>query len=268
MNVGVVYPAVAWMLVSAVAAAAPAEQRTESERRHVPPDPPQHVMGAMSNREMIEMMQMDDAASFGMVKLDQLEWSRVAGEGSTALEADAWYGKDYNKIWLKAEGEIAGGDYDGRTELLWDHALTRWFNLQSGVRQDFGAGSARSWLAVGVQGLAPYWIEVEAAAYVGDAGRVALRLTAEYDWLLTQRLILQPEIDVDIYGEDDRENRIGAGVAETELSLRLRYEVQREFAPYIGVVWSRRHGDTAAFERAAGDDPDVLYFSLGLRAWF
>jgi copper resistance protein B len=265
--------AVAWGLMLQAAALAAAEppvpdERTESERRHVAPDPPQHVMGAMSNAAMIELMQMDDAASFGMLQLDQLEWSRIAGEHVAGIEGQAWYGNDYDKLWFKAEGEISAGDYQGRTELLWDHVLTRWFNLQSGVRQDFGPGTPRSWLAVGVQGLAPYWIEMELAAYVGDAGRTALRFTAEYDWLLTQRLVLQPEIDVDLYGKDDVENRIGAGLTETELALRLRYEVRREFAPYLGVVWSRRHGDTAALARAEGDAADDLYFTLGLHAWF
>jgi len=222
----------------------------------------------MSNREMTELMQMDDAANFGMVRLNQFEWSRIDGQAVLALETNAWYGSDYDKAWFKAEGEVTGGDYVGRTELLWDHVLTRWFNLQTGVRQDFGEGSSRSWLALGWQGLAPYWIEIEAAAYVGDAGRTALRFAAEYDWLLTQRLILQPEIDLDLYGEDDAENRIGSGVAKTEVALRLRYELRRELAPYAGVVWSRRHGDTADFERAAGGASDNLYFTLGLRAWF
>lgn len=266
-----------WLLILALHSAGeihaqsvpvPADERTESERRHVPPDPPQNVMHDMSNEQMIELMQMDDAARFGMVQLDQLEWSRVAGDSVVALEANAWYGGDYDKLWFKAEGEIERGDYEGRTELLWDHAFQRWFNLQTGLRQDFGAGSSRSWLAVGVQGLAPYWFEIEATAYVGDAGRTAARFSAEYDLRLTQRLILQPEIDLDLYGKQDARNHIGAGLATSEVALRLRYEVRREFAPYLGVVWSRSYGDTADFERAAGGDPDEIHIAAGLRFWF
>ena len=259
------YLVVLFALPLALPALAQTYERTQSERRHVPPDPPQLVMHDMSSREMNEMMQMDDTARFGMLRVDQLEW--LDGEDVTSIEAHGWYGGDYDKIRVEAEGEIERGDYDGRTELLWDRVLDRWFNLQAGVRLDIGERE-RTWLAVGVAGLAPYWFEVEAAAYVGDAGRTALRLTAEYDWQLTQRLILQPEVDLDVYGKDDRPNRIGAGLSSTELALRLRYEIRREFAPYIGVVWSRRYGDSARFERAAGEDPDTVSLALGLHFWF
>jgi copper resistance protein B len=251
-----------------VQAQAQSDARTESERRHVPPDPPAHTMQDMSNERMNELMQMDDAANFGMVQLEQLEWSRLQGEDVATVEADAWYGGDYDKAWFKAEGEIVRGDYEGRTELLWDHVFDRWFTWQVGVRQDFGEGPARSWLAFGVQGLAPYWFEIEATAYVGDAGRTALRFSGEYEWFLTQRLVLQPEVDVDVFGKDDAANGIGAGLAETELSLRLRYEVRRELAPYVGVVWSRQYGTTASFSRDEGADPDEVYFTAGVRLWF
>jgi copper resistance protein B len=241
---------------------------TESERRHVPPDPPQHLMGDMSNEQMIELMAMDDTASFGMVMLDQFEWRRIDGTDALALEGNAWYGGDYNKAWFKAEGEIVAGEYAGRTELSWDRVVSRWFNLQAGIRHDVEEGPSRSWLAVGVQGLAPYWFEVEATVYVGEAGRTALRFSGEYEVLLTQRLILQPEIDVDIFGKDDPRNGIGAGLSEVELALRLRYEIRRELAPYLGLVWSWRHGDTASFARAAGLRKDELQLAAGIRVWF
>jgi copper resistance protein B len=241
---------------------------TESERRHVPPDPPQHAMGDMSSEEMTELMAMDDNASFGMVMLDQFEWRQIDGEHALGIEGDAWYGNDYHKAWFKAEGEIVAGDYEGRTELLWDRVATRWFNLQTGIRQDLGEGPSRSWLAVGAQGLAPYWFEVEATAYVGDEGRTALRFSGEYELLLTQRWILQPEIDVDIFGKDDPRNGIGSGLSEAEVSLRLRYEIRREFAPYIGLVWSQRFGDTADIARAEGMRRDDLELAVGVRIWF
>lgn len=253
---------------STAKAPAPKDEPTESERRHVPPDPPQHEMGAMSNAEMIELMAMDDNGKFGMVMLDQFEWRKVDREEALAVEGNAWYGNDYNKAWFKAEGEIIAGEYEGRTELLWDRVVSRWFNLQAGIRHDLDEGPSRTWLAFGVQGLAPYWFEIEATAYVGDEGRTALRFSGEYEVLLTQRLILQPEVDVDLFGKDDLRNGIGSGLSEAEVSLRLRYEIRREFAPYVGVVWSQRFGDTADFARAEGLSKDDLEFTAGVRVWF
>ena len=242
---------------------------TESERRHVPPDPPQHTMGEMTNHQMIEMMAMDDTSSVGTLMLDQFEWRKIDRQDVLGLEANAWYGNDYNKAWFKAEGEVISGDYEGRTELLWDRVVSRWFNVQAGVRHDVAEeGPSRSWLALGVQGLAPYWFEIEATAYVGDEGRTALRFSGEYEVLLTQRLILQPEIDVDVYGKDDPRNGIGSGLSEAEIALRLRYEIRREFAPYFGIVWSQRFGDTADFARAEGQRKGEVQFAAGLRVWF
>jgi copper resistance protein B len=239
------------------------DEPTLSELTHVPPDPPQHPMRDMSNEEMIELMAMDDAASFGMLQLDQLEWREIDDENALAWEAQAWYGGDYNKLWFKTEGARVDGEENGRAELLWDHVFATWWTLQSGVRQDFGDGPSRTWAAVGVQGLAPYFFEIEATLYVGEGGRTAARFSAEYDMLLTQQLILKPEFELEAYGKDDPENEIGSGVSDVELGLRLRYEIRREFAPYIGVHWERRLGDAA--ER--GDVSD-LTFMAGVRAWF
>ncbi len=225
-------------------------------------------MHDVSNEEMIELMQMEDNAPYSMWLLDQFEWREIEDENALVWDAQAWYGTDYNKAWLKTEGERVGGAYEGRAELLWDRLLTRWWHMQAGVRHDFGDGPSRTWAAFGVQGLAPYWFEVEATAYVGEGGRTAARLSAEYELLLTQRLILQPEIEFDLYGKDDPRNGIGSGLADSEVGLRLRYEIRREFAPYIGVVWSRSYGETADLARAAGRDEDDVQFVAGLRAWF
>lgn len=251
-------------------AAPPSQQAgpTESERRHVPPDPPQLEMHDMSAREMIELMQMDDAAGFGRVLLDQLEWTEIDDHDALSWDAQAWYGGDYHKLWLKTEGESVAGDQEGRVELLWDRTFARWWNFQAGVRHDFGEGPSRGWAAFGVQGLAPYWFEVDAALYVGENGRTAARFSAEYELLLTQRLILQPEFELNAYGKDDPRNGLGSGLADTQLGLRLRYEIRREFAPYAGVVWSRLYGQTADLARSAGHDADDLQLVIGLRAWF
>jgi len=244
------------------------DEPTEGERRHVPPDPPQHPMHDMSNEQMIELMQMEDNAPYSMWLLDQLEWREIDGENALFWDGQAWYGTDYNKAWFKTEGERVDGEYEGLAELLWDRIFTRWWHVQAGVRHDFGEGPSRTWAAFGVQGLAPYWFEVEATAYVGEGGRTAARFSAEYELLFTQRLILQPKIEFDLYGKDDPRNGIGSGLADSEIGLRLRYEIRREFAPYIGVVWTRSYGETADLARAAGHDDDDLQFVAGLRAWF
>lgn len=244
------------------------DKPTESELRHVPPPPPQHVMGEMSNERMIELMQMEDDAPVGMVLVDQLERREIEEANAIAWDARAWYGDDYNKAWLKVEGERVRGEYEGRTELLWDRVVSRWWSLQSGLRHDFGEGPSRTWAAFGTQGLAPYWFEVEATVYVGEEGRTAARAEAEYEILLTQRLILQPDVEINLYGKDDPANGIGSGLSDAEIGLRLRYEIRREFAPYVGVMWTRLFGETADIARADGHDNNDVQFVAGLRAWF
>lgn len=239
----------------------------ESERRHVPPPPPERVMRDMSAREMIELMGMDDAAPHGLLLLDQAEW-RSGGDGSFAWSGDAWFGGDYDKAWLEFEGEREEGHTEARYELLWDRVIARWWSLQSGVRRDAGGGPGRTWAAVGVQGLAPQWFEVEATLYLGEQGRTAARLSAEYDLLLTQRLVLQPEAELSVFGKSDPARRLGSGLSDLHLGLRLRYEIRREFAPYLGVSWGRLFGGTASLARATGEDVDDLQIVLGVRAWY
>lgn len=241
---------------------------TESERGHVAPDPPQHPMHEMSNERMIELMQMEDNASFGMLLLDELEWHEKNGQDTVHWDAEAWYGTDYNKAWFRSEGNRISGEYEGLAELFWDRIVGRWWHAQVGVRHDFGEEKSRDWIGLGVQGLAPHWFEVEATVYLGEQGRTAARFSGEYELLITQRLVLQPKIEFDLYGQDDPQNAIGAGLADSEIGLRLRYEIRRELAPYIGLVWTRSYGDTADFARAAGNDVDELRFVAGLRVWF
>jgi copper resistance protein B len=256
---------------------------------HVPPDPPQDVMGDMTYKDMVSMMQMDDTHRFGKVMLDQFEW-RDAQEGAAgAWDAQGWYGGDYNKLWVKTEGEapptgaerppgVAGGVTAPRTvqqvgleasiDVLFDRVVGRWWDAQAGVRQDFGKGPGRTWLALGLQGLAPYWLDVEATFYASEEGRTAARLKADYDLLLTQRLILQPYGEVNLYAKSDPERQLGSGLSDLELSLRLRYEVRRELAPYVGVGWFRRFGETAELARLAGEGSDEVQLVAGLHIWF
>jgi copper resistance protein B len=251
------------------ASPAPSNEDTASEAAHVPPDPPQNPMSDMPYPQMAAMMQMDDTQRTGTVLFDQLEWRNTA-EGSAAVwDAEAWYGGDTNKVWLRSEGErVAGMTQNARADLLWDHTFARWWSVQAGGRQDFGAGPGRTWAAIGVQGLAPYWFNTEATFYVGDQGRTAMRLKTEYELLFTQRLILQPEGEANLYGKSDPARQLGSGLSDLEIGLRLRYEVRREFAPYIGVVWARQFGGTADRVRASGGNPNDVQFVAGVRAWF
>jgi copper resistance protein B len=240
----------------------------ESERAHVPPGPPAHYMGDMSAERMIELMQMQDDARIGKVLLDQLEWQRSDDTDALSWELDAWYGDDYNKLWLETEGKRLDGDADGRVEIMWDRIIAPWWSFQTGLRRDFGRGPSRTWLDLGVQGTAPYALEIDAAIYIGEEGRVAARFSSEYDVLITQRLVLQPELELRAYGKEDPENGIGSGLSDMELGLRLRYEIRREFAPYLGVHWERRFGGTADLARARGEPASDVAFVAGVRAWF
>ena len=237
--------------------------------QEVAPATPGTAMHDLSYREMARMMEMDDAAAFGKLLADQFEWRHGDGADGPAWDVQGWYGTDYNKLWLKTEGVRLGSvTEDGRAELLWDRIFGRWWSAQAGVRHDFGEGPSRNWLALGVEGLAPYFFQIEATGYVGDAGRTAARFRAEYELLFTQRLILQPEFEVNAYGKDDPERHIGAGFSDLQLGLRLRYEIWREFAPYFGVAWLRSLGKTADLVRASGEDPSALQVVGGFRFWF
>jgi len=256
------------LLCSSPALAQAQDAPASGEASHVAPAPPETPMHDMSYREMTQMMEMNDAAALGKLLVDQLEWRDGDGTNGPAWDAQAWYGTDYNKLWLKTEGmRLDGATEDARAELLWDCIVSRWWSAQAGARRDFGNGPARNWLALGVEGLAPYFFEIEATAYVGDAGRTAARFRARYELLFTQRLILQPELEVNAYGKDDPERQIGAGVSDLQLGFRLRYEIRRELAPYVGVAWLRRLGKTADLVSASGQDPSVWQVLAGIRFW-
>jgi copper resistance protein B len=240
-----------------------------ADEPHVPPDPPQHSMVDMPYAQMAAMMQMNDREPAGTLLLDQFEWRNLAGGSALAWDTEGRYGGDINKVWLRTEGErVAGTTQNARADLLWDHTFARWWSVQAGGRQDFGGGPGRTWVAFGVQGLAPFWFSTEATFYVGEQGRTAVRFKSEYDLLFTQRLILQPEAEANLYGKADPARQLGSGLSDLEIGLRLRYEVRREFAPYIGVVWSRQFGGTADRVREAGGNPSEAQFVAGVRAWF
>ena len=209
---------------------------------------------------------MQDNPLIAVLRVDQLEDKQ---DDAFGWNLRAGIGRNFDKLWLRSEGEKPdGGDAHGDAELLWSHATGPWWDRVIGVRSDFGEGPSRQWLAVGVVGLAPYKFELEATGYIGESGRLAARLEGEYEILLTNQWILQPKLEANLYSKDDVENGIGKGLSEAEFGLRLRYEFSPRFAPYVGYAWSRKFGDTADFAETAGEEPNENGWVAGLRFWF
>lgn len=197
------------------------------------------------------------------------EYQARPGADGYRWDGQAAFGGDVNRLLFKSEGEGTRGEGVEAAELqaLYSRAVTPFFDLHAGVRQDFKPRD-RTYVTVGVEGLAPYWLDVEGAVFVSTKGEVLARAEGTYDLRLTQRLILQPRAELNFAAQDTRVTRTGSGLSSAELGLRLRYEIRREFAPYIGVSYDRRFGRTADYARAAGEDPKATSFVVGLRAWF
>ncbi len=211
----------------------------------------------------------DDDPLLLKLMIDKLEWRAADGPNPWVWDADAWVGKDLNKLWFKTEGEYADGTTEAAFgEALYSRAISPYWDLQAGWRHDFRPQPSRDWFAIGFQGLAPYWFEVDATLYAGGNGTVFGRLDAEYELMITQRLVLSPELETNFYGNDDPARGIGSGFSDLELGLRLRYEIRREFAPYIGVNWEKKFGGTADYAREEGESTSDLQVVVGLRAWF
>lgn len=211
-------------------------------------------------------MAVADNGVFYQVLFDQLEYARTRDDlDGPVWEAHVWVGGDFDKMWLKTEGERVGGSSSGRVEVLWSHAVAAFWDAQLGVRHDFGGGPSRQWLALDVQGVAPYLLDVEAMAYVGPSGRTSARFGAEYSFRLTQRAFLTPDVETNLHGKSDRARGIGSGVSDVSLGLRLRYEIRREIAPYIGIAWTRRLGQTADLAREGGESRSERQLVAGVR---
>ncbi len=212
---------------------------------------------------------MNDDPLLTMLKVDQLEIRTVDGRDPLVWDVEGWIGKDLHKFWIKTDGEYNYGRAEEmELQALYSRAIAPFWDVQLGWRRDIQPTPARDWLALGLKGLAPYFFDIDAALFIGDSGRTAARLQAEYEAMLTQRFILVPEIELNLYGKDDPATGIGSGLSDIEAGLRLRYEIRREFAPYIGVNWTHLYGRTADFARAEGADIDDTQFVLGIRAWF
>lgn len=212
---------------------------------------------------------MGDEEFLGSVIVDRLEGVHAQDDFSMTYDWQAWYGQDYDKVVVRAEGEIDRGTFkNNRNEALWAHALTPFWDTQLGVRYDSGSGADRAWGAFGFQGFAPYWIYIEATAYVGEEGRTAFRLETEYDVLITQKLILQPRVELNFYSQSDPSRLVSSGLSNTEAGFRLRYEFKREFAPYIGIEWASTFGSAADLIKVQGNKPEETRFVAGVHFWF
>jgi len=200
---------------------------------------------------------------------DRLEYRAREGDDGYLWDVQGYYGGDLNKFWFKSEGEGSFGERIEQAEVqaLYSRAIAPFFDLQAGVRQDL-TGPDRTHAVIGVQGVMPYMFEVDAAAFVSNKGDLTARIEAEYDQRLTQRLILQPRAEVNLSAQDIPELGIGSGIDNLKLGLRLRYEIVREFAPYIGVEQEWKLGGSRNFARLAGEDPSVTNYVIGVRFWF
>ncbi|MEX2472805.1 MAG: copper resistance protein B [Gemmatimonadota bacterium] len=214
-----------------------------------------------------------DQKNYLFLMVNDLEQAPGLGERPILVDAEAWYGGDYNRLWLKLEGDASTLEPEGELEAqaLFSRLISPWWDLQAGVRVDRawgGGGRTRPHLALALQGLAPYWFEVETSVFLDVDGNVSAAFTAAYDMLLTQSLILEPEFEVGLSVQDVPDWGIGAGVHDFVLGGRLRYEIRREFAPYVGFVWHRASGGTADLRRTAGLPVGDGSLVFGVRAWY
>ena len=210
-----------------------------------------------------------DTQRFTYLLLDRFEYRAQDGDDALVWDGQAWFGGDYNKLWLKSEGNYSfgGRTEDAEVQALYARRITPYWHLQAGIRREMRPEPAQNYGVLALQGLVPYWFNVEASAFF-RGGEVSGRFEAEYDQLLTQRLILQPRVETNFAGSADRARSIASGFNDVSLGLRLRYEIKREFAPYIGVTWTRRLGNTADLARRAGQDVSDLAIVAGIRVWY
>ena len=206
----------------------------------------------------------------GQVLFNLAEVQVRDGRDGYRWDGEGWFGGDVDRLLVKSEGEGTFGRAVETAEVqaLYARAVDPYWNLAAGVRQDLGGGARRTYATIGVEGLAPYWFDVEAMLFLSDKGDVLGRVEAWYDQRLTQRAILQPRVELNLAAQDVPASGVGAGLSQGEAGLRLRYEIARELAPYVGVTWERRFGDSARFARAAGERTGGFAFALGVRAWF
>jgi copper resistance protein B len=184
-------------------------------------------------------------------------------------DLEGWIGTDLTRLWLRSEGEMVSGRAQAAdVEVLYGRSISPWWDIVAGLRHDFRPGESQTFGAIGIQGLAPQWFELDATLYLGEGGQSAARFTAEYELLFTNRLVLQPHVKVALHGKTDAARNIGSGLSSVEAGLRLRYEVTRQFAPYVGWEWARSFGKTADLLQGSPAGVSDAHVVAGVRAWF
>lgn len=253
---------------------------TAAEGPETGPPPPEALAGPEHAADAVYGSGMERARSIlrrehgGMpaylFMVERAETVSRSGRDGYALDAQAWIGGDIDKLWLKGEADGAWGERLEHAELqvLWSHAIDPWFDVQTGVRYDPQSSPDRGHLVLGIQGLAPHWWEVDGALFLSNKGELTARAEAEYDLRITQELVLQPRLEIDLSAQDMRELGIGAGLSEAAVGVRLRYQPTPLFAPYVGVEYERAFGDTARFRRDEGEDRDSVNLLAGIRFFF
>ncbi len=212
-----------------------------------------------------------DNERFAVFIGDRLEYQTREGQDLMLWDLQAWAGADYHKLWFKSEGvwQMDKEKFEEvQTELYYSRNIATFWDVQMGIRHDLKPDPDRTFAALSLEGLAPLWFEVETSAYISEDGDLSATFEAEYDLLLTQRLILQPRFETGVAVQEVKEYGVGQGVNDIELGLRLRYEIRREYAPYIGVSWSRKLGETADLAESEGEDVGVTSFVVGVKFWF
>jgi len=226
------------------------------------------VYGPESMRRARALLAEEHGGVFASkIHADLLEWA-PDGEGYR-WEIEGWYGGDRNRLAFKTEGEGRSGEgvEQAEVQFLYSRAVSRYTDVQAGVRFDVEPRS-RAYAVLAVDALFPYWFEAEGSLFLSEEGDLLARAEGSHDVRLSQRLVLQPRAELNFAAQDIPGSAIGSGLSTSELGLRLRYEFRREFAPYIGVNYERRHGETADFARAVGEPVSSTGAVVGVRAWF
>ena len=222
------------------------------------------------DRARMQAMREQGGGAFYQVMFNLAEYQARSRHDGYRWDGEAFVGGDIDRLWLKSEGEgaLREGVETAEVQALYSHAIGPYFNLQAGVRHDFQPSPTRTYATVGFEGLAPYMFEVEGALFLSNKGELLGRIEGYYDQRITQRLILQPRVEFNVSAQNVPQTRLGPGLTDAELGLRLRYEISRQFAPYVGVSYGAKTGRTADFARADGRDPTTTSFVAGVRFWF
>ncbi|WP_353253338.1 copper resistance protein B [Salinisphaera sp. PC39] len=212
-----------------------------------------------------------DSKPFAFSLIDRLEYGDSDEANTYLWDAQGWIGSDIHKFWWKTEGEgptHGGGPENTEFQALYNRTIAPFWGAQVGLRYDTNPNPNTGYAVLGVQGLAPYWFESDTALFLSEDGDLSFRGEFEYELLFTQRLILQPRLEINASADDVPELGLGSGLNDTEAGLRLRYEIKREFAPYIGVRWEQLYGDTKDIAEREGEPTSSTSFVIGVRMWY